>query len=198
MKVAMLHTFSEKKGLINKDVSGGFGTVSNFGAGLAANFLSKFKKKTISYPPLSLAYAAAIFKQKGINAISYINEVPDADLIIMHSSIVDYPDEIAWIRKIKNERKSKIGVVGPFASIQPNIYLEVADFVIKGEPEQALINFDLLRIPRGLVESPTIEDLNSLPFPAWQTFNYHKFAYWPYFSPSILVSSWEHDSHHVG
>lgn len=181
MKVAILHTFSEKKGLINKDVSGGFGTVSNFGTGFAASLLSKFKKKAISYPPLLLAYAAAIFKQKGINVLSYINEVPNADLVIMHSSIVDYLNENVWIKKIKRETNSKVGVIGPFASVRPDLYLEAADFVIKGEPEQVLINLDLSKIPTGIVESPAVECLDALPFPAWEVFNYDKFVYKPYF-----------------
>lgn len=181
MKIAVLHTFSERKGFMNKDVSGGFGTVSNYGTGFAAKALAGFKKKAIFFPPLLLAYAAAILKQKKAEVISCINSVPDADLVILHSSIVDYLGENQWIKKIKKQTAAKVGVIGPFASARPDLYLDAADFVIKGEPEQALFDLDFSRIPAGIVESQPVENLDRLPFPAWEKFNYTKFMYKPYF-----------------
>src|SRR5205807_1014718 len=53
---------------------------------------------------------------------------------------------------------------------------------IAGEPERAVERMATSgEIPRGLVRSAPLDDLDSLPFPAWGYFDASQFRYAPYF-----------------
>jgi radical SAM superfamily enzyme YgiQ (UPF0313 family) len=76
----------------------------------------------------------------------------------------------------------KACVVGPFASVKPDIYLPYADFIIRGEPEAFFSNFDTNAfLPSGVINAGIVEDLDSLPFPEWRVFPLEDFKYKPYF-----------------
>lgn len=184
MKIVLLQTKSKKKGFVNKDVSGGMGTVSNFGSSFMARVLTWLKKEGINYPVLTMGYLAGILKQIGheISVVSDTLPPQDTDLVIIYSSIVDFKNEVVQAREIKERISTKVCIVGPFASVKPEIYLPYADFVIKGEPEAFFINFDLnSSIPEGVVEAGIVENLDALPFPDWQAFSLDSFKYKPYF-----------------
>jgi len=107
------------------------------------------------------------------------NGIPDCDLVIIPSSIVDYKSEIKTARSIKHQTKAKVGFIGPFASAKPDLFLPYCDFVILGEPEEAAVKISQDKIPEGVVKSDPIEDLDSLPFPYWDIFPINKFSYFP-------------------
>lgn len=184
MKIVLLQTKSNKKGFVNKDVSGGMGTVSHFGDSFMARILTFLKKEGINYPVLTMGYLAGILKQCG-HVISVVSDTvlpEETDLVIIYSSIVDFKNEIEYARKIKKQISAKICVVGPFATVKPEIYLPHVDFVIKGEPEAFFMNFDLQSsFPKGVVEAGIVENLDTLPFPDWQVFPLDSFKYKPYF-----------------
>lgn len=184
MRIVLLQTKSKKRGFVNKDVSGGMGTVSNFGSSFMARVLTWLKKEGINYPVLTMGYLAGILKQNG-HEISVVNDsVPsrETDLVIIYSSIVDFRNEIEYARRIKEQIPAKVCVVGPFATVKPDIYLPYVDFVIRGEPEAFFINCDLhAKLPDGIVEADLIENLDTLPFPDWQVFPLDSFKYKPYF-----------------
>jgi len=78
--------------------------------------------------------------------------------------------------------RTRVGFVGPFASVKPELFAAHADFVISGEPERAVEKIAVDgQIPSGLVTSPPVDDLDTLPFPAWRYFNSDRFRYLPYF-----------------
>lgn len=184
MKIGLLNVISCDDGFMNKDVSGGYGTVSDFGSGFIARLLKKFKKNSIFYPPILLGYAAAILKDRNFEVVGYMNQMPspDVDVVILHSSIVDYRNENNWIKRIKKEIKDvKVGVIGPFVSKKPELYMDNADFIIIGEPEKALMTLDFKSELSGKIISENLDDLDVLPFPDWNAFEYHKFKYKPYF-----------------
>lgn len=185
MKIVLLQTKSKKKGFVNKDVSGGMGTVSYFGNSLMARILTFLKKETINYPVLTLGYLAGILKKCG-HQVSVLNDrIPskETDLVIIYSSIVDFRNEIEHIRRIKEETSAKICVVGPFATVKPEIYLPHVDFLIRGEPEAFFMNFGLQStFPKGIVEAGLVDDLDTLPFPDWRVFSLDSFKYKPYFT----------------
>lgn len=184
MKIAILQTTSKKKGFVNKDVSGGMGTVSNFGSSFMARVLTYLKKEGINYPVLTMGYVAGLLKQNG-HVVSVVNDaVPsqEIDLVIIYSSIVDFKNEIEQAQKIKEQASARVCVVGPFASVKPEIYLPYVDFVIRGEPEAFFADFDLnSSIPKGIVEVGLVDNLDTLPFPDWQAFPLESFKYKPYF-----------------
>lgn len=183
MKIVLLQTKSKKKGFLNKDVSGGMGTVSCFGNSLVPRVLTFLKKNAISYPILSLGYIAGILKQQGHEVSVTSDAVPSkTDLVIIYSSIIDFKNEIEHIKRVKGQSTAKVCVIGPFATVKPDIYLPYVDFIIKGEPEAFFLKGDLdFSKHKGIVDVGLVEDLDTLPFPHWQTFSMESFKYKPYF-----------------
>lgn len=183
MKAALLLTASSKRGFINKDISAGLGTVSHYGNSLAGRALTFLKKRGIQYPPLVMGYLAAILRNKGLEVEFYQNQLPQCcDLVILYGSLVDYQDELKWARQVKQELKVPVGFVGAFPSIQPERFLQNADFVITGEPEGYFLNnFTPGSIPKGIIASPPVQKLDSLPYPDWSVFPLEQFKYRPYF-----------------
>lgn len=184
MKAALLLTASStKQGFINKDISAGLGTVSHYGNTLAGRALTFFKKRGIQYPPLVMGYLAAILLQKEVEVMVYQNQLPaEADLVILYGSLVDYQDELMWARRVRQELKIPVGFVGAFPSIQPERFLQEADFVITGEPEGYFQNeFIPGSIPKGIIASPPVQELDGLPYPDWSVFPLEQFKYRPYF-----------------
>jgi radical SAM superfamily enzyme YgiQ (UPF0313 family) len=64
----------------------------------------------------------------------------------------------------------RVGFFGAPATHMPELLQDHADFLIKGEPEQAAMRIASGEIPSGVMASPAIDDLDSLPFPAWHLF----------------------------
>lgn len=184
MKVVLLQTRSKKKGFLNKDVSGGMGTVSNFGNSVVARLLTLLKREAITYPVLTMGYLAGILRQRDNEVMVVSDTLPpkETDLVIIYSSIVDYKNEIEHARKIKEQSSAKVCVVGPFATVKPDLYLPHVDFVIKGESEVFFMNFNPNSpLPEGIVEAGLLENLDTLPFPDWRVFPLDSFKYKPYF-----------------
>lgn len=176
----------KKNKVINKDLAGGFGTATYFGDSILSRILTFSKKKTVSLPSLDLAYIASILKRNG-NDVVYTDDISkitnEAKLIIIRSSIVDYNSDIqaSQILKDKLGANVKIGFIGAFSSVKPELYLPYADFVLTGEGENYFFkhgknNFDELK---GLINADMIRDLDELPFPLWELYDYAKFSYLP-------------------
>lgn len=180
MKVTLLEVYSKRPQYINKDVMGEYGMVAEIGSSFLAKVIEKNKKKSVNVPVFSLGYLAAILKKNSHKVDYKFNILPlDADLVIIPSSIVDCKYELEFAKKIKKETKAKVGFFGPFASYLPQLYLEVADFVIKGEPESVVAQITNEYIPKGLVSGKQTEDLDILPFPDWEIFPLSSYSYLP-------------------
>jgi radical SAM superfamily enzyme YgiQ (UPF0313 family) len=65
----------------------------------------------------------------------------------------------------------RVGFFGAPATHMPELLENDADFIIKGEPEQAAIRIAAGEVPTGILASPAIDNLDSLPFPAWHLFS---------------------------
>jgi anaerobic magnesium-protoporphyrin IX monomethyl ester cyclase len=184
MRVALLNPIPLRRGAINKDVSGGFGTVSEFGASPVARVLTWLKQRGVHYPVLSLGYIAALFERAGWD-VSYGGRVEDAenaDVALVYSSLVAHRAEVELAENVRASGSTRVGFVGPFASVKPELFSDRADFVITGEPERAVQRMAASgEVPHGLVSSPPLDDLDSLPFPAWRYFDADRFRYLPYF-----------------
>ena len=178
MRVSILDVPSDDNKLAYKDWAGGFGTKFIVGNSLPAKFLEFAKKNGVNLPQPVLGYAVSIFSKKGHN-VSLDSEInPKAELILMPVSTVCHQEEINAAKKIKKETNAKLGIFGTFATARPEIFAEVADFVIKGEPEGVFTRLSEGETLKGIVESPPV-DLDSLPFPDWSLFDVKKFSYFP-------------------
>ncbi|MEP6594090.1 MAG: radical SAM protein, partial [Acidobacteriota bacterium] len=83
------------------------------------------------------------------------------------SSLVDHRRETAWARAMR-ARGARVGFIGLAAQKLPQLFLDCADFIVDGEPEAALIRLVAGETLAGVVPSPQVDDLDSLPFPLWE------------------------------
>lgn len=164
----------------NKDYNGGFGTASAAGRSPAARLLAALRRRHERFPLMSYGYLAAILRGNGHVVRVVENAVPrDADLVILQASLIRHRLELDFIRRIRRETRARVGIVGPFASVRPDLFLGEADFVVRGEPEAAADRIRDGAIPAGLVESEPVLSLDTLPFPDWSVFPVGRFAYRP-------------------
>jgi radical SAM superfamily enzyme YgiQ (UPF0313 family) len=192
MKVALLEIRSKRPECINKDFMGGYGWAFHIGPSWRARMIELVKKAGESVPLLEFGYLAAIFKQAGHEVQCLRNIVPEADLVLVHASMVDYRYELEWIRRVRAARpKAKIGVLGPFAGFCPHLFSADCDFIVIGEPEAAAYEMAKGVIPAGIVKSEPVADLERLPFPAWDLFPIHEYSYIPAIreSPFLTILS---------
>ena len=168
MKINILQAIGKHAGRANKDTNGGFGTVNDFGKGLVPILLKLFKSQTMNYPELLPAYVLSILKSKGHKVTYSTNEYdPTADLILIQSSIIEYEEELRWARKIKKQNPSiRIGFIGGMSSSNPELYVNISDFVIVGETEKALLSYEVEDI-EGIVQVGLVTNLDEIPFPDW-------------------------------
>lgn len=178
MKIALLNIKSKRKECINKDFMGGYGWAFNAGTSLPARMINIIKRSGEHLPIISFGYMAAIFKAHNHQVTFQTNVIPEADMVFIASSMVDYKYEIDWARRIK-QAGIRVGFIGPFAGYNPDLFLDNCDFVIKGEPEQAAIDISGGMIPKGVVQSAPVQDLDSLPFPSWDIFPVNSYSYFP-------------------
>lgn len=181
MKITILDLYPNISARISKDTNGGYGTVNRYGKGLIPRLLTRVKAKSVDWPPLSSIYTFAVLKQAGIE-VNFIKtkidqfdpqQVAGSDLCLVTSSIVAHETELQGVTQVK-QLGVPVGVTGPFATSQPDAYLQQGAFVISGEPEFFFLNKSLdeiseLKQASGVVQSAgSNTNLDDLPFPAWE------------------------------
>lgn len=159
-------------GFVNKDtVVGGYG--SRFrGFSWTTRWIERARKLFQNVPSIHAGYLAAIFENAGHDVRVTRGEFIEGDIALIISSLVDYKHEIAWAKEIQRRYGLRVGFFGAVATHMPELLQADADFLIKGEPEAAALRIAAEEIPAGTLASPAIQDLNTLPFPAWHLFNH--------------------------
>ena len=157
-------------GFVNKDtVVGGYG--SRFrGFSWTTRWIERARKLYQNVPSIHAGYLAAIFESAGHDVRVTRDEFVEGDIALILSSLVDYRHEIEWAREAKRRYGMRVGFFGAPATHMPELLESHADFILKGEPEQAAMRIASGEIPAGTMASPAIDDLDSLPFPAWHLF----------------------------
>jgi radical SAM superfamily enzyme YgiQ (UPF0313 family) len=154
-------------GFVNKDrVAGGYGNrLRPFSS--TTRILVRFKRRAANYPSVQMAYLAAICARAG-HDIRYTEDKPvDGDVALVLSSLVDYRNEVAF-GDMMRARGVRVGYVGLTASKLPELFKDHADFIVQGEPEEAIARMAAGERLEGICTSQQIDDLDSLPFPRWQ------------------------------
>jgi anaerobic magnesium-protoporphyrin IX monomethyl ester cyclase len=162
----VLADIKSRDGFISKDtVAGGYGSrlrpfskVTRVVAGL--------KRRFHDLPSVHLAYAAALANNAGHDVVASNGALVDGDVALVLSSLVDYRRETEWARRMR-ARGVKVGFLGLASQKIPQLFEADADFILDGEPEAALIRLVGGDALSGMVPSPQIEDLDTLPFPNW-------------------------------
>ena len=166
--IAVLHG---RGGFVNKDtVVGGYG--SRFrGFSFTTRWMERVRKLFQNIQSIHAGYLATIFENAGHDVRITTDEVIEGDVALALSSLVDYRHELEWAQKAKRQYpKMRVGFFGAPATHMPELLESHADFLIRGEPEHAAMRIAAGHVPSGIVASPAINDLDSLPFPAWHLF----------------------------
>jgi anaerobic magnesium-protoporphyrin IX monomethyl ester cyclase len=155
-----------REGFVTKDtVVGGYG--SRFiPFTRVTKVICTLKERFHSLPSVQMAYIAALLARWGHTVKFTEGEHVDGDLAIVLSSLVDHKQETAWADQAR-ARGMKVGFVGLTASKLPQLFESHADFLINGEPEDAIQRLARGEQLSGIVKSEDIVDLDSLPFPRW-------------------------------
>ena len=181
MKIALVETRRSEGLVVNKDKAGGFGTDTDAGKGIIGRILTYVKKQGVVSPVIFMAYMQSIFEKEGHN-VKFFDRLPDGsfDIVIIYGSMVDYRNELKLARQVKSSSNAKVGFLGPFTMVRPDIFLKEGDFVISGEPEDVTIRLAKgLVEPKGIINSELIKDLDSLPFPNWDDHSINQYRYYP-------------------
>ncbi len=155
------------EGFVHKDT-----VVGGYGARLrplskVTSLASSLRRRINDVPSITMGYLAAILAEAGHEvAFTRGEPVPDGDLALVLSSLVDHRQETGWSDAAR-ARGMRVGFVGLAASKMPDLFLDHADFLVYGEPEEALTRLAAGEEFRGIVHSRELADLDLLPFPRW-------------------------------
>jgi len=154
------------EGFISKDtVAGGYGSrLRPFSK--VTDVVSWVKQRFHDLPSVHLAYAAALARRAGHAVVASNGAPADGDVAIVLSSLVDYRRETAWAEAMR-ARGMRVGFIGLASQKLPQLFRGSADFIICGEPEAALQRLVDGEALSGMIKSPEIADLDTLPFPHW-------------------------------
>jgi len=177
VSVIILADLRGKGGFVNKDtVAGGYG--SRFtGDSFATRLGVHLRGIAQNVPSIHIGYLADIFAAAGHEVIHTRDDRPvDGDLALVLTSLVDYKHECEWAQKARG-RGIRVGFFGQPATHLPELFNGAGDFIISGEPEAAALKIAAGEDPNGLILSPAVADLDSLPFPRWDQVKMRRFAH---------------------
>lgn len=152
----------------NKDTNGSYGTVNEFGTSVTSRVLTAIKSRKMNFPELAPAYVIAILENQG-HSVTYGENTanPDADITLMQSSLVHFNEEYKVAADLKAKYPHmRVGFFSGVTDVLSDELLQVANFVIVGEIENALLNQDISDF-EGKVLAGMVPDLDSLPYPSW-------------------------------
>jgi len=177
MPLVVLADLRAKGGSVSKDtVAGGYG--SRFrGDSITTRFAKNVRRVFLNLPSIHVGYLATIFSRAGYKVtVTHDHKPIAADLALVLTSLVDYRQETAWAKAARS-RGVRVGFFGTPATHLPELFTDAGDFVISGEPEAAAIKLAAGEEMQGLVKSPAIDDLDTLPFPRWDLVKSKRFGY---------------------
>jgi len=153
-------------GFVHKDtVVGGYGArlrpVSRVTALVCA-----LRRRLNDVPSITMGYLAAILAERGHEVALTRGPLLDGDVALVLSSLVDHRQETAWADAAR-ARGMRVGFVGLAASKLPDLFASHADFLVQGEPEEAVTRLAAGETLSGRVASRERPDLDAFPFPRW-------------------------------
>ena len=154
------------QGFVHKDtVVGGYGARMT-GFSRVTRIASALRRRLNDVPSITMAYLAGILKDAG-HEVRFTRAAPlDGDVALVLSSLVDHRNETRWARAAR-ARGTRVGFVGLTASKLPELFEPHADFLIQGEPEEAVTRLARGETLSGRVASRELAHLDALPFPRW-------------------------------
>ncbi len=182
MNIALIEVRPQSNDYIAKEMAGGLGKRVRLGNNFWGQVLNKQLSSFFNAPPIILAQVAGVARQLNhptkVYHTSRVEDVaPDTDLAVVLSSMVDYRNEVDFIKGLRAALPSlKVFVVGSFASAMPQFYEEAAHGIIQGDPETAIAQLLQQGTFVGNGASGKVfryanpDDLNALPMVDWTPF----------------------------
>jgi len=177
MAIVVLADLRGRGGMVNKDtVAGGYG--SRFRADSVWTRIAKNARSVfLNVPSIHVGYLAAIFAREGHEVVvTHDDRAVEGDLALVLTSLVDYRHEREWAAAAR-ARGMRVGFFGTPATRLPELFEGFGDFVLTGEPEAAALRLAAGEEMSGVVPSPAINDLDSLPFPRWDLVKMRRFGH---------------------
>ncbi len=162
----LLADVASTDGFVHKDtIAGGYGSrLRPFSTVTWA--AAVLKRRLNDLPSVTLATLAAILDEAGHEVRFTRGRAEDADVALVLSSLVDHRGETRFADALR-ARGARVGFVGLAASTLPELFLPHADFVVAGEPEDAIGRLARGERLSGVCLSRAAADLDALPFPRW-------------------------------
>jgi radical SAM superfamily enzyme YgiQ (UPF0313 family) len=157
----------------------GYGWAFHVGRSVPAKLIELVKWAGERVPLMAYGYLSAFFRRAGHEVTVGPRVPPDADLAIMHSSMIEHTAEVRAAEEIRRTSRAKIGFIGPFAGARPDLYEAHADFIIRGEPEAWGERVANGEFPTGVVDGTAHFKADELPFPDWSPFPVRTYSYLP-------------------
>src|SRR3954449_10125541 len=138
-------------GFVSKDtVAGGYGSrLRPFSR--VTRVISELKRHFHSLPSVQLGYIAALLASGGHDVVYTEGEAIDGDVAIVLTSLVDHRRECTWA-EAQRARGVRVGFVGLTASKLPELFEPSGDFVVIGEPEEAVKRLAAVETLTGRIE----------------------------------------------
>ena len=166
---------------VNRDQTGTFGSHFHAG-GLVNRWLSRLKASAVRLPMVSFSYAAALLREQG-HTVRVVTEMPDrgGDVAIFATVMYHWKEDLRFLEAFKARHGgTRLGVVGAFSQVFPELFEGCCDFVVHGELEGALLAFLEGRWSwEGPFTSPSPVDPETLPLPDWTGFPVSSYSYAP-------------------
>ncbi|MCP4216193.1 MAG: B12-binding domain-containing radical SAM protein [bacterium] len=147
-------------------------------------------------PPLGMGYLMAVLKKQG-HTIFFSDEylkpsnILDSDFLQrkridfvgIYSNTICYASTLEMFEKLQAKReqgqwKGKIMVGGPHTSFGHNEIPPYVDFIVIGEGEITVPKIVNGEIKERIVRGEKVDELDSLPFPAWEEFIHLPYMWW--------------------
>jgi radical SAM superfamily enzyme YgiQ (UPF0313 family) len=153
-------------GFVHKDT-----VVGGYGARLrplshVTSLVAALRRRLNDVPSITMGYLAAILAQAGHEVAFTREDVVDGDVALVLSSLVDHRREAAWADRARAQG-TRVGFVGLAASKLPDLFLDHSDFLVYGEPEEAVQRLAGGEEMSGIVHSRELALLDALPLPRW-------------------------------
>jgi radical SAM superfamily enzyme YgiQ (UPF0313 family) len=153
-------------GFVHKDT-----VVGGYGARLrplsrVTSLAAALRRRLNDVPSITMGYLAAILAQAGHEVAFTREDVVDGDVALVLSSLVDHRREAAWADRARAQG-TRVGFVGLAASKLPDLFLDHSDFLVYGEPEEAVQRLAGGEEMSGIVHSRELALLDALPLPRW-------------------------------
>lgn len=139
-------------------------------------------------PPIGLGFLISVLKKAGHTVFFIDNYLRPSDFLEteylqknsiyyvgIYANTICFRDTLRMLYKLEWLRQTyqwqgKIIVGGPHATVNPDTIPDFVDYIVQGEGEQAILDIVEGKVPERIVRYPRIEELDSIPMPAWEYF----------------------------